>query len=97
MIYLLTAVGLSPGGCTHLHTNNTQNNTNNNRTTQITTNVEECGPCHVFASFTLVFALQLRKMQGKPSVRARRACQNCSVYSVFPPGMTSHSKIAQFS
>jgi len=23
MIYLLTAVGLSPGGNTHLHTNNT--------------------------------------------------------------------------
>jgi len=30
MIYLLIAVGLSPGGSTHLHTNNTQNNTNNN-------------------------------------------------------------------
>ena len=24
------------------------------------------------------------------------ACQNCTVYSVFPSGMTSHSKIAQF-
>jgi hypothetical protein len=41
MIYLLTAIGLSSGGSTHLHTNNTQNNTNNNRTTQIQTNVEE--------------------------------------------------------
>jgi hypothetical protein len=61
MIYLLTEIGLSPGGSTHLHTNNTQNNTNNNRTTQITTNVEECGPCPVFASFTLAFALELRK------------------------------------
>ena len=40
MIYS-TAIGLSPGGSTHLHTNNSQNNTNNNRTTQITTNVEE--------------------------------------------------------
>jgi hypothetical protein len=30
IIYLLTAIGLSPGGITHLHTNNTQNNTNNN-------------------------------------------------------------------
>jgi len=39
------------------------------RTTQITTNVEECGPCFVFASFTLVFALQLRKKHGKTSVR----------------------------
>jgi len=54
LIYLLTAIGLSPGGSTHLHTNN-------NRTTQITTNVEECGPCPVFASFTLAFALQLTK------------------------------------
>ena len=35
------------------------------RTTQITTNVEECGPCPVFASFTLAFALQLRKKHGK--------------------------------
>jgi len=72
MIYLLTAIGLSPGGSTHLHTNNTQNNTNNNRTTQITTNVEECGPCPVFASFTLAFALQLRKKHGKTSVTVRK-------------------------
>jgi len=72
MIYLLTAIGLSPGGSTHLHTNNTQNNTNNNWTTQIQTNVEECGPCPVFASFTLAFALQLRKKHGKSSVRVRK-------------------------
>jgi hypothetical protein len=70
MIYLLTAIGLSPGGSTHLHTNNTQNNTNN-RTTQITNNVEECWPCPVFASFTLAFALQLRKKHGKTTVRVR--------------------------
>ena len=72
MIYLLTAVWLSPGGSTRLHTNNTQNNTNNNRTTQITTNVEECEPCPVFASFTLAFALQLRKNHGQTSVRVRK-------------------------
>jgi len=71
MVYLLTAVGLSPGGSTHLHTNNTQNNTNNNRTTQITNSVEECGPCPVFVSFTLAFGLQLRKKHGKTSVRVR--------------------------
>ena len=35
---------------THLHTNGTYNNTNNNRTTQITTNLEECRPCPVFAN-----------------------------------------------
>jgi hypothetical protein len=28
-----------------------------------------CGPCPVFASYTLAFALQLRKKQGKSSVR----------------------------
>jgi len=72
MIYLLTAIGLSPGDSTHLHTNNTWNNTNNNQTTQITTNVEEYGPCPVFASFTLAFALQLRKDHGKTSVRVRK-------------------------
>jgi hypothetical protein len=72
MIYLLTAIGLQPGGSTHLHTNSTQNNTNNNRTTQMQTNVEECGPCPVFASFTLAFALQLRKKHGKTSFRVRK-------------------------
>jgi len=36
------------------------------RTTQITTNVAECGPCPVFTSFTLAFALQLRKKHEKP-------------------------------
>jgi len=34
--------------------------------------VEECGPCPVFASFTLAFALQLRKKNGKTSVRVRK-------------------------
>jgi hypothetical protein len=31
--------------------------------------MEECGPCPVFASYTLAFALQLRKKHGKTSVR----------------------------
>jgi hypothetical protein len=34
--------------------------------------VEECGPCPVFASFTLTLALQLRKKHGKTSVRVRK-------------------------
>jgi hypothetical protein len=75
MIYLLTAVGLSPGGSMYLHTNSTQNNTNNNGTTHKTTNVEECGPCPVFASFTLAFALQLRKNYGKTSVSVRKTSE----------------------
>jgi len=41
------------------------------RTTQIT-NVEEYGPCPVFASFALAFALQLRKKHGKTSARVRK-------------------------
>jgi len=32
-------------------------------------NYEGCGPCPIFASFTLAFALQLRKKHGKTSVR----------------------------
>jgi hypothetical protein len=31
--------------------------------------MEECGPCPVFASYTLAFALQLRKKHGKTSVK----------------------------
>ena len=45
-------------------------------TTQITTEQQQkmvgCGPCPVFASFTLAFALQLRKKHGKTSVRVRK-------------------------
>ena len=32
----------------------------------------ECGPCPDFASFTLTFALQLRKNHGKSSVRVTK-------------------------
>jgi hypothetical protein len=31
--------------------------------------LEQCGPCPVLASYTLAFALQLRKKHGKTSVR----------------------------
>jgi hypothetical protein len=34
--------------------------------------VEEYRPCPIFASFTLAFALQLRKKHGKTSVRVRK-------------------------
>jgi hypothetical protein len=38
------------------------------------------------------------KTTGKNSSEACViACQNCTVYSIFPSGMTSHSKIAQFN
>jgi len=69
MIYLLTAIGLSPSGSnTHLHTNNTQNDTKQTicRTTQ---QLDESGPCPVLASYTLVIVLQPRKKHGKTSFR----------------------------
>ena len=64
-----TAIGLTPGGSStvHIYTQTIH------RTTQITieqhkitTNLEECRPCPIFASFTPVFALKLRKKHGKP-------------------------------
>ena len=47
-------------------TNNTRNNTNI---------LKGCGPCPVFAGFTLALALQLRKKHGKNSVRVAEECQ----------------------
>jgi hypothetical protein len=65
------------------------------RTTQITTNVEECGACPVFASFTLAFALKLRKMHGKTSVRIRKASvrlRRTSEYSIHITKTPTHYK-----
>jgi hypothetical protein len=63
MIYLLTAVGLLPGGSStvHIYIQTIY------RTTQKTTNLEKCGPCPVFA-----FALQMKKKHGNTSVRIRK-------------------------
>jgi hypothetical protein len=83
MIYLSTAIGLTPGGSstvriyTHTIHRTTQIQTIH-RTTQITTNLEECGPCPMFANFTTAFALQPRKKHGKTSVMVIEECQ--SVY-----------------
>jgi hypothetical protein len=54
---------------THLHTNNTQN-TQNGTYEYITIKRKDgkCGPFPVFASYTLAFALQLRKKHSKTSV-----------------------------
>jgi hypothetical protein len=78
--YLLTAIELTPGDSStvHIYTQTIH------RTTQITaligrlsgirtqsgqTNWEECGPCPVFASYTLAFGSELRKKRGKTKVR----------------------------
>jgi hypothetical protein len=80
MIYLLTETGFTPGGSStvHIYIQTVH------RTTRITTsvgrlsgiriqsgqtNLEECGPCPVFAGYTLAFALLLRKKYRKTSVR----------------------------
>jgi hypothetical protein len=69
MIYLLTAIGLPPDGSStvHIYTQTIH------RTTQLT-KWEECGPCPIFASYTLAFALQMRKKHGKTSVRVVEEC-----------------------
>jgi len=66
---LLSVDGLTPGvsSTVHIYTQTIH------RTTQIIW--EECGPCPVFASYTLAFALQLRKKHGKTSVRVAKECQ----------------------
>ena len=70
LIYLSTAIGLTPGDSStvHIYTQTihriTQSTKTIHRTTQLT-NWEECGPCPVFASYALAFALQLRKKHGK--------------------------------
>ena len=101
-MYLLTAIGLSPGGSTHLHTNNTYNNTNNNRTTQIQINVEECGPCPVFASFTLAFAFtteeKARKILSQDKKNPSQVKKNLSQSTVYIlPKTTTHYKTHSYT
>jgi len=66
---LFAAIGLTPGGSStvDIYTQTIY------RTTQLIW--EECGPCLVFASYNLAFALQLRKKHGKSSIRVVEECQ----------------------
>jgi hypothetical protein len=59
---------------TQLHTNSTQNIQNRTYITIQRKKFGKCGPCPVFASYTLAFALQLRKKEGKPSVMVVGKC-----------------------
>jgi hypothetical protein len=74
-IYLLTAIGLTPGGSStvHIFTHTIH------RTTQIIW--EECGPCPISASHTLAFGLQLRKKHRKTPVRVAGECNNGIKYT----------------
>jgi hypothetical protein len=75
---LLTAIRLPPGGgsTVHIYTQ-TIHRTTQTQTIHKTTQLiwEECGPCPVFASYTLAFVLQLRKKHGRTSVRVAEECQ----------------------
>jgi hypothetical protein len=79
MIYLLTAIGLTPGGSStvHIYTQTVHRtgeggkkpNNNTQYIEQHKNKLEQCGPCPVLVSYTLAFALQLMKKHGKTSVR----------------------------
>ena len=68
---LLTAIGLSPGDSStvHIYTQTIHRTTQNKQYIEQQNNLGECVPCPVLASYTLAFALQLRKKHGKTSVR----------------------------
>ena len=79
-IYLLTAIGLTPGGSSavHIYTQTIHRTTQFTQTKHGTTQLtkwEECGPCPVFENDTLALALQLGKRHEKPSVRVAEECQ----------------------
>jgi hypothetical protein len=64
MIYIFNRNWVDTRGqqyITHLHTNNIQDTEKGE--------FGKCVPCPVFASYALAFALQLRKKDGKTSVR----------------------------
>jgi hypothetical protein len=72
---------LAAGGSStvHIYTQTVHRTTQSTQTiyrTKQLTNWEECGPCPVFASYTLAFALQLRKKHGKTSVRVEEKPQS---------------------
>ena len=87
MIYLLTAIGLLPGGSSTVHIYAETMH----RTRQITTNLEKCRPCPVFAGFTLAFALQLRNKHGKTSVRVRKTSEYSIHFTKTPTHYKSHT------
>jgi hypothetical protein len=58
------------------YTEYTERNIHNNKKKK---KFGKCGPCPVFASCTLAFALKLRKKHGNPSVRVVEKCPDIPV------------------
>jgi hypothetical protein len=64
--------------------------------------VEECGPCPVFASFAMEFAIQMKKNHRKKSVRVRKTSvklrktslklRKTSEYSIYITKKPTHYK-----
>ena len=68
MIYLLTTIGVSPGGSStvHIYTQTIHRTTQNKQYTEQHNNLVECGPCPVLARFTLAFiCLTTEEKAGK--------------------------------
>jgi hypothetical protein len=57
------------------YTEYTERNVHNNKKKKL----GKCGPCLAFVSYTLAFALQLKKKHGKTSVRAAEKCPDIPV------------------
>jgi len=68
MIYLVIAIGLSPGGSStvHIYTQTVHRTTENKQYIEQHNNLGECELCPVLARFTLAFVLQLRKITERP-------------------------------
>ena len=71
MIYLLTAIGLTPGGSStvHIYTQTIHRTTQKKQYIEQQNNFGRVRPVPRLGSYTLAFALQLRKKHGKTSVR----------------------------
>jgi len=92
MIYLLTAVGLTPGGSSavHIYTQTVHRTTQNKQYIEEHNNLGECGPCPVLARFTLAFALQLRN--HKKFLRQQKHAKQIS-----PKTLRIHNEGSQMS
>jgi hypothetical protein len=89
----LTAVGLTPGGSStvhiwltpggsstvHIYTQTVHRIQRTEHTTIRRKKFGNWGLCPIFVSYTLAFALQLRKKNGKPSVRVVEKCPDIPV------------------
>jgi hypothetical protein len=76
---------LTPSGSsTHLHKNSTQNTEDGIHITITKKKIGKSRLCPIFASYTLAFALQLRKKHGKTSVRVVEKYPDIPVDVVHP-------------